>query len=156
MKLLWLKFTPLLICLLLASGCKSTVKLSNILITIQEYSPTTTENKVRLKLLFSNENIFAIGIAGITGKLYLEGNYVGKFEITEAVGIPQLGTTTREVELRIEKPEVLQKLRANSAESISYKLDCKLHLEISEDRSNSYTGSKGQIAAASLRAEPIK
>jgi len=132
------------------------MKLSNVLITIIEYSPTTTENKVKMKVHFSNENIFPLAIAGITGKLYLEGNYVGKFEMTNAVGIPQLATTTREVELIIEKPDIIQSLRTSSAASISYKLDCKLHMEVSEDRSNSHTDSKGQIATASLRAEPVK
>lgn len=156
MKSLWLNVTPLLICLFLASGCSAPLRLNNVLITIVDYSPTTAGDKVRLKLHFSNENIFAIAIAGITGKLYLEDNYVGKFELTEAVGIPQLGTLTREAELLIEKPEIIQKLHASSATSIAYKLDCNLHMEISEDRTNSHTYSRGLISTVSLLAKPAK
>jgi len=156
MKSLWLKVTPLLICLLLASGCSTPLNLSNVPITITEYTRTATDTKARLKLNISNENIFSVAIASITGKLYLNGTYIGKFEITKPMGIQRLGTSALEAELIIEKTDIVQKLRASSAPSIAYRLECKLHLELSEERSNSSTVSEGQIDTASLRAEPSK
>ncbi len=156
MKSLWFKVTPLLIFLFLAAACSTPLKLTNVLITITDYRPTTNESKANLKLHLSNENVFPLAIGGITGKLYLEGNYVGNFEISKAIGIPRLGAVDREAELQIEKPAIIQKLRASSAPSISYRLDNKLHMEVSEERSNSSTEAKGQIDSAWLRAEPVK
>ena len=155
MKSLWLKVLPLLICLLLAAGCGSAVKLSNVLVDIIEYHPTTSDTQAKLTLRFTNENVFPIAIAGTTSKLYLNGTYVGKIESSDPVGMPQLSATNRNVVLTIENTALIQQLRSTaSTPSISYRLESTMRMQASEEKMKIRNVSNGQINAASLRAEP--
>jgi len=156
MKLLWLKVVPLLACLFMASGCTSGLKLSDVLVDVIAYRPTTSNTQAQITLRFNNENVFSIAIAGVSGKLYLNNTYVGKIESQEAIGITRLGTLNRNVVLLIENPAFIQHLRDSvSTPSISYRLESILLLEASEDRMKMRYVSNGQIATTSLRAEPV-
>jgi LEA14-like dessication related protein len=156
MKLHWLKVFPILACLFLASGCNSGLKLSDVLVDVIDYRPTTSDTQAQLTLRFNNENVFSIAIAGVTSKLYLNGTYVGKVESQEAIGITQLGTINRDVVLLIENTAFMRQLQESvSAPSISYRLESTLLLEASEDRMKMRYVSNGQISTASLHAEPV-
>jgi LEA14-like dessication related protein len=155
MKSLWFKAIPLLTCLFLAAGCNSALQLGNVLVNIVEYRPTAVDTEARLTLRFTNENIFPIAIANTSGKLYLNGTYVGQFEVKEAMGLPQLGIVNRDTVLRIENTAFMQQLRGTaSTPSISYRLESVMRLEVSEERTKIHTDSTGQIDGAALRTEP--
>ena len=86
------------------------MKLGNLLVSITEYRPTALDTQARLKLRFSNENVFPLAIANTDGKLYLNGTYVGKIELREAVGVPSLGAVSHDATLRIENASFLQQI----------------------------------------------
>jgi LEA14-like dessication related protein len=161
MKSLWLKVLPLLVCLLIASGCNSNTKLGDVLVDITGYQPVLGGNQAILTLRYTNENVFPIAIADTKGKLYLNGEYIGTVNQKTAVGIPQLNpatpqlnTATRQAELLIEHPEVLKIILAANSSSVTYRLESTLRIEASEDRIKIKTAYSGQLDATTLRAAP--
>jgi len=156
MKLSWLRVVLLLTCLFAAAGCNSALKLGSVLVTVTEYRSTALATQARLKLRFSNENVFPLAIANTDGKLYLNGTYVGKIELKEAVGVPSLEAASHDATLHIENAAFLQELRATSAKTISYRLEILMVLDVDEDHEKIKTVSSGQIDASSLRAIPAE
>jgi LEA14-like dessication related protein len=156
MKPTWFSFVFVLTCLFAAAGCSTAIRLGNVLVTITEYQPTALDTQARLKLRFSNENVFPLAIANTDGKLYLNGTYVGKIELKEAVGVPSLEAVSHDAILHIENAAFLQQLRTASAKTISYRLEIKMLLEVDEDREKIVTASSGQIDATSLQAAAVE
>ena len=138
---------------MLASGCGSASNLGNVLIDIVAYRPTKSDTQAELTLRFANENVFPLAISDISGKLYLNGTYVGKIENKNPIGIPQLSSLNRNVLLLIENPAFMQQLRGGTA-AISYRFESLLRLDVSEERMKIRGVSNGQIDSASLRTEP--
>ena len=154
MKSLWFKALPVLACLLIAAGCNSHTRLGNILVDITEYRSGQTDNQAQLTLRYTNENIFPIAIGGTTGKLYFNGEYIGKVEQNNAVGLQQLNTATRTGTLLIENPALLQKIRSSTASKVSYRLESNMRFDVGEEKMKIKTEYSGQIDANSLQAAP--
>lgn len=152
MKPTWFRFAFILTCLFVAAGCSTALKLGSVLVSITEYQTTALDNQARLKLRFSNENVFPLAIANTDGKLYLNGTYVGKIELKEAVGVPSLEAVSHDAVLHIENAPFLHQLRTTSAKTISYRLEIKMMLDVEENKEKIVTASSGQIDAASLQA----
>lgn len=138
-------------CLLLAA-CNSANKIGNVLIELPGWSATAQANQVNLSLRYTNENVFAIAIASTDGKLYLNNEYVGSYVNEKPVGIPQLTSLLREGLLTIEKPEVLQRLRASGAATVAYRVESLLRMEVGEDKSRLKSVVSGQLDMKALDA----
>jgi len=155
MKFLWLRVASLLVCLLIASGCSLPAKLGGVVVSLTDYRPASVDTQATLTLHFSNENIFPLAIAETSGKLYLNGTYVGHLAIKEAMGVAQLSTTNRNAVLFIENPAYIQQLRTSTTEpAISYRLEISMHVELTETKKKISKVFTGQIDHASLSAKP--
>jgi LEA14-like dessication related protein len=152
MKPTWFNFAFILTCLFTAAGCGTALKLGNVLVSVTEYQATVLDTQARLKLRFSNENVFPLAIGNTEGKLFLNGAYVGKVELKEAVGVPSLEAVSRDALLHIENAALLHQLRTTSAKTISYRLEIKMLVDVDEEKERILTVSSGQIDAASLQA----
>jgi LEA14-like dessication related protein len=152
MKPTWFRIAFILSCLFVAAGCGTALKLGSVLVTITEYQPTAADAQARLKLRFSNENVFPLAIANTDGKLYLNGTYVGKIELKEAVGVPSLAAVSHEAILHIENAPLLRQLRTTTAKTISYRLEIKMLLDVDEEKEKIVTVSSGEIDATSVQA----
>lgn len=152
MKNPWIKVLSLLTFCLFFAACGINNKIGNVLVDLVGCLPAAHEGQLNLTLRYTNENVFAIAISETQGKLYLNNEYVGTFVNSTPVGIPQLTSLTREGTLKIEKPEVLQKIRSSTDTSVAYRLESVMLMQISEDKSRLKSNTSGQIEAASLRA----
>lgn len=152
MKTPWLKALSIISFCLLLQSCNTAARIGNVMVDLTGLAPAAQEGQLNLTLRYTNENIFAIAISGTDGMLYLDNEYVGSFVTTSPVGIPQLVTLTREVALKVEKPEVLQKIRSSSAASVAYRLESSMQLEVSDDKARLKSSMSGQIDVAPLRA----
>lgn len=152
MKTPWLKALALFSFCVFLTACNSANRIGNVLIDLAGCAPSTQEAELKLTLRYNNENVFAIAIASTTGKLYLNDEYVGTFTNPAPVGIPQLTSLSREGVLKVEKPEVLQRIRSSSAASVSYRLESVMRMEVSDDKSRLKSVTNGQLDVASLRS----
>ena len=156
MKLSWLKVALILTSLFAITACNTALKLGNVLVTVSEYRSASLEPQARLKLRFTNENVFPLAIANTDGKLYFNGTYVGKIQLKEAVGVPSLGTVYHDATLRIENVALINQLRTATAKPIAYRLDVQMVLEVDEEHEMIKTASSGEIDSASLQTAPAE
>ncbi len=152
MKTSWLKALSLISFCLLLSACGSASRIGNVLVDLTAWKPTASEDQINVTLRYTNENVFAIALSGTEGKLYLNNEYVGAISNPTPVGLPQLTSLERPGLLKVEKPEVLQRLRSSSAASVAYRLDGVLRMEVSEDKSRIKSTTNGQLDLNGLRA----
>jgi len=152
MKTPWLKALSIFSFCLFFAACGSSNKIGNVLVDLIGCAPADQAAQLKLSLRYSNENVFAIAISETQGKLYLNNEYVGSYVNPLPVGIPQLTSLTREGTLKVEKPEVLERIRSSSSSSVAYRLESVMLLQVSEDKSRLKSNTSGQIDAASLRA----
>ncbi len=145
MKHLWLKIVALAsVCSLFAGCAMYNVKIDSVLVELTSITPDVQPGGVRIGVRYVNENIFAIGFSGISGKLYLNNQYAGSFKDATPIGIQQLKTLDREFVLQLAGPDVLQRLKG--AATASYRLEAVLLAEVSEDKSKIYSVRSGQVA----------
>lgn len=152
MKTPWLKVLSFVSFCLFLTACGTSTKIGNVLVDLTSWAPAAQASQLNLTLRYTNENVFAIAISGTEGKLYLNNEYVGTVSNATPVGIPQLTSLTREGTLKIEKPEVLQRLRSSGAASVAYRLESVMRMEVSEDKSRLKSVTSGQLEIAALSA----
>ncbi|MBK9990199.1 MAG: hypothetical protein IPP19_05530 [Verrucomicrobia bacterium] len=157
MKNFWLKAVPVLVCLLISSGCSSAPPLGAMMVYITDLRPDASGSSAELALRYSNENVFPLAVQTTSGSLYLNNTYVGKFEHKVAVGLTQLGSASSKATLVVEKPAEFQAIvKATTTSPIAYRLASTLRLEIGEDKVTVKSESTGQIDRAQMIAEPAK
>ena len=74
--------------------------------------------------------------------MYLNGEYVGVAATKEPVGLLQLNQTTQTLSLKVEKPEVL---RAAVGQSVAYRVDSELSVQVGDDIEKLKSSSRGQV-----------
>ena len=144
-----------LVSLIAFSGCGSVGKLGGVTVSVLSIRPSSAssaDSKAMMTLQFTNENVVPIGISRVRHKLYLNGTLVGDIRNEQAVGIPPLKTTTQEIALPFEKPEVLSSLRALAQQpQASYRIESVLYVEAGEDTMEIKTQHQGSVDLSAFR-----
>lgn len=145
---------PIVVLLATLTGCATDFQLSEIsvsIVSIRPVSATALETQASMTLRFTNANVLAIAVEGTTHKLYLNGTYVGQAVNHEAVGLPQLGTATANVTIQLEKLALVkQLLKSAGQQSVSYRLDSRLHLRAGDDTENYNCSQQGSVDLQAL------
>jgi LEA14-like dessication related protein len=149
MKTLWITLAPLLLGLLVVSGCHSGARIGDVTasaVDIRLVSATPQETQAELTLRYTNCNVFALGISRSTHKLYLNGDYAGEAMSHDPVGIPQVSSVTRKVRIQLENQVLLQKLRAAGAnQTVSYRIESSFFIVASDQHIRINSSYSGQL-----------
>ena len=137
-----MKLVPTLLCTVLGccmlfAGCGTAPKLSGITVTLMGIRPAGAVEgglSAILTIRVTSENVAPIAFSGTSLKLYLNGSYVGKAEGTLPIGMPPLGSVTRDVVLKIENPAVVrQAMATHDQPPANYRLETVLRVTDNEE-----------------------
>jgi len=140
---------------LFLTGCGSGGKLGGVSVTVlglRSAQPGLQESQAVLTVRYVNENVVPVGLSGTRHKLYLNGTYVGQAVSSEAVGLPQLSTATRDVTVALNNAAMIGLLRGMAERpQAGYKLESVLYVIAGEEKLEIKTQSTGAVDLSGLR-----
>jgi LEA14-like dessication related protein len=148
MKQLLASFLIVALSLFCLSGCSS-IKLGGVVVSIVDFKPAAPSPKgmqATASMSFANENVIAIGITEATHKLYLDGTYVGKAIVNDAIGLPQMTNAKQVITFQIEKADFVRQLATKGAgKAVPYRIVSELRSVSGEDRVEIQTSNLGTV-----------
>jgi len=140
---------------LFLTGCGSGGKLGGVSVTVmglRSAQPGLQESQAVLTVRYVNENVVPVGLSSTRHKLYLNGTYVGQAVSSEAVGLPQLSTVTKDVTVALNNASMIGLLRGMAANpQAGYKLESVLYVIAGEEKLEIKTQNSGAIDLSGLR-----
>lgn len=141
---------------LLLTGCGGGVKpggLSANLVAVYATDASLAQKQLTITVRYGNENIGALGFAGATHKVFLNGTMVGKVTALEPFGIPPVQTVDQNAIVELEKPDLIRDLIAKGeTTTLAYHLESKLEQIIGDDHLSYSLSASG--SAELHRGEP--
>ena len=155
-----MKSVPFFLCsalaaALLLTGCASVPRATGISVVVSGFRPVdesgTATGHAIMTLKFVSENVNAVGLTGSSHRLFLNGRYAGKAENPSPVGLAPQSSTTQDVTLELEKPEIVRLAVSVGAEA-SYRLESVLFYTEGDDKLRIKTNYEGKIPLRGLES----
>lgn len=140
--------------LVFLGGCLGNTKLRGLaveLVGIQASAADAGAAQLTVTIRFINENVIPIAAARSVHRLALNGVSLGRITSDRPLGLPQLGSESQALTLRVDAATVAQLRRMQAAGTANYHLESAIFVEAGDDRLESRTSATGAIDLSGLR-----